>query len=147
MLSLSNIGEYMEVEFNIDGDIFLATLLESDAPKSTKAFLSLLPLKSKLFHVRWSGFAVWIDIDDSNMPELPHENHTVYPSIGDVLLYPGFSSVKEILISCGPTCFKSTAGELAGNHIATLDASRNELIELELSSLEGGAKPISVYKK
>ena len=134
----------MAIEFNIDGDVFTAHLLETEAPKSTQAFLSLLPLESKLFHARWSGFAVWIDIDDVDLPILPHENHTVYPSIGDILLYPGFRSVKEILISCGPTCFKSTAGELAGNHIATLDASRKELIELELSSFEHGSKPVTV---
>ena len=134
----------MAIEFDIDGDIFTAQLLEKDAPESTKAFRSLLPLESKLFHVRWSGFAVWIEIDDIELPNLPRENHTVYPSIGDVLLYPGFRSVKEILISCGPTCFKSTAGELAGNHIATLDASRKELIELELSSLEYGSKPVTI---
>tara|TARA_A100001037_G_scaffold299113_1_gene324061 strand:- start:7275 stop:7688 length:414 start_codon:yes stop_codon:yes gene_type:complete len=134
----------MPIEFDIDGDIFTAQLFEKEAPKSTNAFRSLLPLESKLFHVRWSGFAVWIDIDDIDLPSLPRENHTVYPSVGDILLYPGFRSVKEILLSCGPTCFKSTAGELAGNHIATLDASRKELMELELSSLEHGAKPVSI---
>ena len=61
----------MAIEFDIDGDIFTAQLLEKDAPESTKAFRSLLPLESKLLHVRWSGFAVWIDIDDIELPNLP----------------------------------------------------------------------------
>lgn len=135
-----------EIEFDIDGEVFAAGLLDDEAPRSVEALRSLLPLESRLLHVRWSGYAVWININDADLPELPRENHTVYPSRGDVLFYPGFRNDKEILLACGPTCFKSPAGELAGNHVAILDASRHELAALERDILEHGAKPVVVQE-
>jgi hypothetical protein len=133
-----------QLAFDVDGTVFTADLLETEAPESVAALRRLLPLESDLLHVRWSGYATWVNIDDQELPELPRENHTVYPSRGDVLLYPGYHNDQEILISCGPTCFKSPAGEIAGNHVATLDASRAELAALEESTLESGAQPIAI---
>jgi hypothetical protein len=133
-----------QLEFDIEGDAFTATLLENEAPRSVEAFREFLPLESQLMHVRWSGHATWINIDEIDLPEIPRENHTVYPSRGDILLYPGYRNEQEILVPCGSTCFKSPAGELAGNHVADLDASRGELVELEEDTLENGAKEIVV---
>jgi hypothetical protein len=133
-----------QLEFDIEGDVFTATLLENEAPHSVEAFREFLPLESQLMHVRWSGHATWINIDEIDLPEIPRENHTVYPSRGDILLYPGYRNEQEILVPCGSTCFKSPAGELAGNHVANLDASRGELVELEEDTLENGAKEIVV---
>jgi hypothetical protein len=89
-------------------------------------------------HVRWSGHATWINIDEVDLPEIPRENHTVYPSRGDLLFYPGYKNEQEILVSCGPTCFKSPAGELAGNHFATLAASPESLDAIERRTLREG---------
>ena len=95
-------------------------------------------------HVRWSGHATWVNIDDVDLPEIPRENHTVYPSYGDLLLYPGYKNEQEILVPCGPTCFKSPAGELAGNHFATLSADRDRLAALEETTLRDGALDITI---
>jgi hypothetical protein len=119
-------------------------LLEGKAPKSVAALRDLLPVESELLHVRWSGYATWINIDDQELPEIPRENHTTYPSRGDILLYPGYRNEQEILIACGPTCFKSPAGELAGNHIATLETSAEKLAEMEQRSLEDGSIPVTL---
>jgi len=118
---------------------FHGELCTEVAPESVAALRELTPIESELIHVRWSGNAVWVEIDDLSLPGLPRENHTVYPSRGDVLLYPGYRNVQEILVACGPTCFKSQAGELAGNHVATLDAAPDELRALEDRTLYGGA--------
>jgi hypothetical protein len=123
-------------------DDFEGELHADKAPENVAALRELMPLESELMHVRWSGHATWVNIDDESLPELPRENHTVYPSRGDVLLYPGYKNEKEILIACGPTCFKSPAGELAGNHVATLSASAAELAALEQQTLQEGALPI-----
>ena len=133
------------LRLEVDGfGTFDADLLEGEAPASVDALRDVLPLESELLHVRWSGHATWINIDDVALPEVPRENHTVYPSRGDVLFYPGYRNEQEILVACGPTCFKSPAGELAGNHVGTLDATRAELAAVEEATLREGAHDVTV---
>ena len=52
--------------------------------------------------------------------ELAFENHTCYPAKGELLYYPGFISVREILIPYGASVFGSKVGLLPGNHFATI---------------------------
>ena len=132
------------LELDIAGDVYTAELLEDEAPESIEAMRGFLPLETDVMHVRWSGHAVWANIDEIELPEVPRENHTVYPSRGDILFYPGYRNEKEILIACGSTCFKSPAGELAGNHVGTLDASDEELVELEQATLNTGKKDTTI---
>lgn len=136
-----------EIELDIGDRTFTASLLPGDAPESVEQFKRLLPLETTVKHVRWSGYAIFVENpggDDLDMTDLPRENFCVYPSRGDVLLYPGYESPSEILIACGSTGFRSPAGELAGNHVASIDASREELSELEVDVLENGAKDITI---
>lgn len=133
-----------ELHLTVGENTYVAPLLESEAPESVRALKEFLPLTSELMHVRWSGHATWINIDEIDLPELPRENHTVYPSRGDILLYPGYRNEQEILVACGPTCFKSPAGELAGNHVGTLEATREELTALEELTLRDGVQPVTV---
>jgi len=132
------------LQIDVEGDVYSGELLEDRAPASVEAMREFLPLDSELMHVRWSGHAVWANIDEISLPEIPRENHTVYPSRGDVLLYPGYRNEQEILLACGPTCFKSPAGELAGNHVATIDASPEELRALEDATLADGMHDVTV---
>ena len=129
------------------GETFSGDLLVDDAPESVATLRSFLPHESDLMHVRWSGYAVWVNIDEVELGEVPRENHTVYPSRGDVLLYPGYKNEQEILVPCGPTCFKSQAGELAGNHVATVDASAEELKELERTTLRDGIQKVVIRER
>lgn len=133
-----------EIELVVGDELYTAQLLVDEAPESVSAVCELLPLHSKLMHVRWSGIATWINIDEIDLPELPRENHTAYPSCGDLLLYPGFRNEQEILWACGPTCFKSPAGELAGNHFATVNTGRENLNKLEHKTLTDGAQDIVI---
>jgi len=127
-----------DIELVVDGTVLSASFHPELAPNSVDAVRDLTPLHTELMHVRWSGHATWINIDDVELPDVPRENHTVYPSCGDLLLYPGFRNEQEILVPCGPTCFKSPAGELAGNHFATLETPREELAALEERTLREG---------
>jgi len=133
-----------DLELVVDDTVLTAELLPEKAPESVAAVREFLPLESELMHVRWSGHATWVNIDEIDLPEIPRENHTVYPSSGDLLLYPGYKNEQEILVPCGPTCFKSPAGELAGNHFATLDTDRDRLAALEETTLQDGALDITV---
>ncbi|MFC7132327.1 MULTISPECIES: DUF3830 family protein [Salinibaculum] len=123
---------------------FTAEIHDQRAPETAAGVRELLPLESTLMHVRWSGIATWINIDDLTLPDIPRENHTVYPSCGDILLYPGYRNEQEILLPCGPTCFKSPAGELAGNHFATISDERDRLRSLEQTTLEDGEQTVRI---
>jgi hypothetical protein len=126
------------LEVGVEGEPVLAgELLVEEAPESVAALRGMLPHESDLLHVRWSGHAVWINIDEVDLPEIPRENHTVYPS-------RGYRNEQEILLACGPTCFRSPAGELAGNHVATMDADRERLRALEERTLQEGALSVTV---
>ena len=132
------------LELTIEDNVYTAELLEEKAPESIATMREFLPLETEVMHVRWSGHAVWANIDEIDLPEVPRENHTVYPSRGDILFYPGYRNEQEILIACGPTCFKSPAGELAGNHVGTLGASQEDLVSLEESTLDTGKKQATI---
>ncbi len=123
---------------------FVGELHSNEAPDSVAAMREFLPLESLLMHVRWSGIATWINIDEIELPSIPRENHTVYPSVGDLLLYPGYRNEQELLLACGPTCFKSPAGEIAGNHVATIDAPESTLKKLEERTLQDGSFRVTV---
>ena len=98
---------------------FTARLEEAGAPDTVAAFRRLLPLESKIIHVRWSGEAGWIPFGELDLGLGP-ENATCYPHPGEIVLYPGGVSETEILLAYGYVSFASKAGQLAGNHFATI---------------------------
>lgn len=121
---------------------FLARMEEDAAPQTVAAFRRLLPLESKIIQARWSGQAAWIPFGELDVGVGP-ENATSYPSPGELLLYPGGISETELLFPYGPTCFASKAGQLAGNHFATIVDGVERLQELGDRVLWQGAQPIS----
>jgi hypothetical protein len=99
----------------------LAARLEQDRSRRTVAFFrTMLPYESKLIQARWSGQAAWVPMGDFDVGDLGPEDPTSYPAPGELLLYPGGLSEVEILFPYGDTCFASKAGQLAGNHFATV---------------------------
>jgi hypothetical protein len=121
---------------------FRARLEAEAAPQTVAAFRRLLPLESKIIQARWSGQAAWIPFGALDVGVGP-ENATSYPAPGELLLYPGGVSETELLFPYGPTCFASKAGQLAGNHFATIVEGTERLPELGDRVLWQGAQPIS----
>ena len=121
---------------------FSARLEEEAAPQTVAAFRRLLPLESRVIQARWSGQSAWIPFGELDVGIGP-ENATSYPAPGEILLYPGGVSETEILFPYGPTCFASKAGQLAGNHFATIVEGGERLQELGELVLWRGAQPIS----
>lgn len=118
--------------------------LELDAaPKTCAAFKRLLPLASKLVHVRWSGEGIWIPFGDSHF-DLPWENHTSHPAPGHMILYPGGISEAELLLAYGGVDFSSKMGQLAGNHFLTLTSGHENLMALGNRVLWEGAQDVSI---
>ena len=69
------------LEISAGGFDFVARFEEADAPQTVAAFRALLPLESRIIHVRWSGEAGWIPFGDLDLGLVP-ENATSYPSPG-----------------------------------------------------------------
>ena len=117
-------------------------VLETDeAPDTCAWFVGLLPFRSKVIHARWSGEAVWVPLGDLESG-LAQENHTVHPSRGDVLFYPGGISEAEILVVYGSAAFASKMGDLAGNHFITITSDLSALAEFGDDVLWNGAQDI-----
>lgn len=112
-----------------------------DAPLTSAWFAEQLPFRSKVIHARWSGEAVWIPLGDLESG-LPYESHTVHPSRGDLLFYPGGYSETEILFAYGSASFASKMGDIAGNHFITIDAGRDQLADFGNHVLWQGAQDI-----
>jgi hypothetical protein len=120
---------------------FVARLEEEAAPTTVAAFRKLLPLESRIIHVRWSGEGGWIPFGDLDIGIGP-ENATCYPSPGEIVWYPGGASETELLLAYGYVNFASKAGQLAGNHFATIVEGNENLRELGRRFLWEGAQPI-----
>ena len=123
---------------------FTARLEREAAPRTCEALARLLPLQSKVIQARWSGEAAWIPFGYELELGLGPENATSYPGPGELLLYPGGVSEVEILFPYGRTCFASTAGQLAGNHFATIEDGREQLRELGRLVVWEGAQDMTI---
>ncbi len=121
--------------------VFSARFEEEVAPKTCATFRKLLPFVSKIIHVRWSGEAVWIPLGQRDFG-LPFESPTSYPAPGEIILYPGGISETEILLAYGAVRFASKAGQLAGNHFATITTGLDNLADIGRLALWNGAQPI-----
>jgi hypothetical protein len=130
------------LEIDAGGFHFRARLEEEDAPSTVAAFRRLLPLESRIIHVRWSGEAGWIPFGDLDLGLGP-ENATCYPHPGEIVLYPGGISETEILLAYGYVSFASKAGQLAGNHFATIAEGGENLRVLGRKFLWEGAQQIA----
>ena len=120
---------------------FSARFEEQAAPKTCAAFHTLLPYRQKLIHARWSGEACWIPLGDSDLGVV-YENHTSFPSRGDILFHPGGISECEILFTYGSARFASKVGQLAGNHFLTIVSGHEYLADLGRLVLWQGAQDI-----
>ena len=123
------------------GFAFVARLEEEAAPATVAAFRGLLPLESRIIHVRWSGEGGWIPWGELDLGLGP-ENATCYPNPGELVIYPGGVSEAELLLAYGYVAFASKAGALAGNHFATVVEGHEHLRELGRRLLWEGAQEI-----
>ena len=120
---------------------FTARFEEKLAPKTCAKFRSMLPFKSKIIHVRWSGEGCWIPLGELDLG-LTYENHTSFPAPGDIIVYPGGISETEILLAYGGVHFASKVGQLAGNHFITITSGLENVAPLGKMTLWKGAQDI-----
>jgi hypothetical protein len=120
---------------------FICRWEEANAPKTVAAIRRHLPLEAAAIQARWSGESAWAPISDYDI-RVEYENHTSHPAPGDLLLYPGGISEREILLPYGSAMFASKVGQLAGNHFATIVEGRDQLVEMGRLVLWHGAQKL-----
>ena len=110
------------LEMTAGGFSFTARFEEDAAPETVAAFRRMLPLDSKIIHVRWSGEGGWIPMGDLDVGIGP-ENATRYPSPGELIFYPG--GVSETEASCLRTATsRSRAKRAPSREITSRRSSR-----------------------
>src|SRR5262252_1631650 len=121
--------------------VFTARLERTTAPRTCAKFVTMLPYRQRLIHVRWSGEACWIPLGELDLG-LGYENQTSYPAPGEIIVYPGGISETEILLAYGGVRFASKVGQLAGNHFLTVVEGADQLRPLGECVLWQGAQDI-----
>lgn len=122
---------------------FVGQLHTEKAPETCRVFLSMLPMKSKFIHVRWSGEGIWIPFGELRTG-LQLENHISHPAKGEMLFYPGGVSEMELILSYGRCCFASQYGQLPGNHFLTIVDGLESLDAFGKKVLWEGAQDIEI---
>jgi len=122
---------------------FVGRLHKDKAPETCDVFLSMLPMRSKFIHVRWSGEGIWIPFGELRTG-LQLENHISHPAKGEMLFYPGGVSEMELILSYGRCCFASQYGQLPGNHFLTIVEGLEKLDEFGKKVLWEGAQEIEI---
>jgi hypothetical protein len=130
------------ISIRVAGYELTAHLEEEASPRTVAFFRTMLPYESKLIQARWSGQSAWVPMGAFDVGDLGPEDPTSYPAPGELLLYPGGVSEVEILFPYGDTCFASKAGQLAGNHFATVVDGIEHLPEIGELVLWHGAQDI-----
>jgi len=122
---------------------FIGHLHEEAAPETCNVFRTMLPMRSKFIHVRWSGEGIWIPFGELRTG-LQLENHISHPAKGEMLFYPGGVSEMELILSYGRCCFASQYGQLPGNHFLTIVDGLEKLDEFGKKVLWEGAQEIEI---
>jgi hypothetical protein len=135
-----------KIKIEIGDYLFVARLLEEEAPETCRAFKEVMPIEGHVIQARWSGEAVWFPMNSYGI-EVSQENATSHPSRGDILYYPGGKSEKEMLIPYGSACFSSKVGQLHGNFFAIIIEGVNKLDEMGKKVLWEGAQNIRITLK
>ena len=133
-----------KVTIRCGGEQFSAVLEEERAPKTCAIFKKMLPIETQMIHVRWSGEGMWIPMGDTRWEGLDYENHTSYPSKGEMLIYPGGISEMEMILAYGSVHFASKVGQLAGNHFLTITEGLDRLYALGRKCLYDGAQSVLI---
>lgn len=95
-----------------------AVLHTDKAPKTIEALKRILPIEGQVFHARWCGNEIWLPVPDLKLEA--HENQTIFPSPGEVLLV-NHEGTWDLAIFYGKGWLFSPMGFLPSNHFATID--------------------------
>ena len=114
----------------------------NEAPKTCKAFASLLPLKRMFYHARVSGQEIWFD----TLPPLaiPQENASVFTEPGEVVLGPS-KPIRTKTANCFGIYYGEGKGLDACNIFArVVESDKQKLTELGADIWKNGAQEFTL---
>jgi hypothetical protein len=120
---------------------FEAKLEQELAPNTCSKFKGMLPFRSKIIHVRWSGEGCWIPLGDLDLG-LTYENHTSFPAPGDIIVYPGGISETEILLAMAAYVSPARSGSSPATIFSRSPRAARNLTALGKMTLWQGAQDI-----
>ena len=77
----------MFLKISIGEYVFKARLHMDEAPVTCERLVAAMPITGKVIQARWSGEAVWLQMDPYGV-EAPLENQTSHPGRGGAPLLP-----------------------------------------------------------
>jgi len=128
-----------KIEIKVLDKVFVATLMEKEAPRTCKKFLDILPMEShSIFHSIWSGHMINVMIKplkkyNSSLLDFKQENLTTCPSVGDVVIGTAHGPVEyapdadiskgfsELFIVYHYATLRCPWGPMPCNHFARID--------------------------
>lgn len=132
-----------ELQFFFGEEVFTIALLESAAPKTTRAFIDQLPLTGHIIHSAWSGDVIRqleaVDLDINAA-----ENATYYCAPGDVCFTSGF---REFTMVYGDNYMSMPTGRVYESVFGVITDRMREFQKTSQSVRLLGATPFQIEIK
>jgi hypothetical protein len=125
------VARRIALRFERGGELF-ADLLPELSPRTTEAFLKLLPLEVTAYHSRWSGREINFPVH-SSVP-IPRESQTTQMSTGDVIYWTEWDldparAAQAIAVYYGAEVSRDHRGRLPVNVFARIPSAQWKTIE------------------
>ncbi len=115
--------------------------LNDAAPRSAERFRRACPIESTLRHVRWSGEAGYVLIDDLRDPSMELEDRVSAFCRGTIGLRPEHG---EVAIAYGSAQARDWWGIGWATRVANLIGECDDFLDLVLDSQRTGAKQLTI---
>lgn len=151
MVAEKNEGKSMMRKFALEfekGGVFQAELIEDLAPKTSRAFWDLLPLRQKVGHAKFSGHVLYIfpGMDIADM----ENSRCIGVLPGEILFNPHVTNQpphpKEMMIVYGPALLRDAFGYAPSNLFARITANVDELMKVGKRIDEEGREFLEIYR-
>lgn len=130
------------IRVELEGVTARGTLHEDVAPVSVTRFLAVLPLEATLRHVRWSGEAGYILIQELADPTIELENAVSFYPPGSLVFR---SEHGEFAFAYGQAQARDNAQRSArATHLATFDTDASAFWERVAATCHEGEKTIRI---
>jgi hypothetical protein len=144
----------IEIAFSRNG-VFVAKLLEEEAPRNCKTLWDALPIEAEVYHAAYAGQCVWMVIKDYiDVGEVHKENQRVLGNLPGTVTLDAYGPEttldrSEINIVTGPFFYPRTPfhGEKPMNRVALITDKLDELYKAAYDIRENGKEKVTIRRR